>query len=72
MLLYLLLQLLAVLQVVERTSQHYQVNQSRADILVAVGVLAASLADPGGFGFKSPGWIRILIRNPDPSNVIEV
>ena len=26
--------------------------------------------DPGGSGFKSPGWIRI--RNPDPGREIEL
>ena len=28
--------------------------------------------DPGGFGFKLPGWIRIRIRIPDPDPESEI
>ena len=31
-----------------------------------------SAADPVGSGFKSPGWIRIRIRNPDPDPASEI
>ena len=33
-------------------------------------VYSVANPDPGGSGFKSPGWIRI--RNPDPASEIEL
>ena len=34
--------------------------------MIFVTMSSVSDPDPGGSGFKLPGWIRIRIRNPDP------
>ena len=36
------------------------------------GTYNYSVPDPGGSGFKSPGWIRFRIRNPDPFPASEI
>jgi len=46
----------------------------RESIQFYIPTITISVADPdpGGSGFKSPGWIRIRIWNPDPGSEIEL
>ena len=48
-----------------------------SNLLVGTGTvtkieLVLCVSDPGGSGFKLPGWIRIRIQNPDPESEIEL
>jgi hypothetical protein len=44
----------------------YQYREGRYQCL-----LSGSVPDPGGSVFKSPEWLQICFRNPDPESEIE-
>ena len=52
------------------TNMYVSICLSGSPSVTAVPMSSVAESDPGGSGFKSPGWIQIRIRNPDPGREI--